>query len=246
MRRRRRAQNIQQDIENRVQEEKSEELLPEETRSAAIKKVSRIAKRLFTRKAELDEEQMEYLAEEMNDVGSQLIDDENSDIVEIAEQMMDMQACDLYEDTNKTASKIASFAKKLIIANESDDSNCDSEECAQEQVKISCAEKLVKIAKTLKAKKQELTASQKKQLKASLVKIAKDLAAAEDGYEVDKSDIMKDYQKSNRYIDKKLSTCVDWEELNNKSTSRQIKPNTQLKDITLDDLRKIMVTLRGL
>jgi hypothetical protein len=63
---------------------------------------------------------------------------------------------------------------------------------------------------------------------------------------MDKSDIIRDYNKSNRYTDKRLNMCVDFDALNGKGTSRNIKPTTQLKDITLDDLRKIMVSLKGI
>lgn len=233
---------IQEQIEQKVQEQKEEigDKLPEDTRSACVEVVGKIANKLFNKKASMTRIQKKIVANELNNIGNFLQEDTNEQISKIGEQMKDLSYDELSDETNKVAKRVASYAKKLIIIGEREMEN------NIEEKKIVAAEKLVKIAQKLKAKKKELTASEKQSLKKVISKVAKEIEAiGEEQKGVDKADIMKDYQRSNRYTDKRLNVCVDWEELANKGTSIKIKPTTQLKDITLDDLRKIMVSLRG-
>lgn len=234
---------IQEQIEQKVQEQKEQigDKLPEDTRSACVEVVSKIANKLFNKKASMTRIQKKIVANELNNVGDFLEEDSNEQIAKIGEQMKELTSEDFQEETNKVAKKVASYAKKLIIIGEREMEN------TIEEKKLVAAEKLVKIAQKLKAKQKELTASEKQSLQKVITKVAKEIEAiGEEETGVDKSDIMREYQRSNRYTDKRLNTCVDWEELAKKGTSRVIKPNTQLKDITLDDLRKIMVSLRGI
>lgn len=234
---------IQEQIEQRVQEQKEEvgNELPEDTRSACVEIVSKIANKLFNKKASMTRIQKKIVANELNNVGDFLEEDANEQIAKIGEQMKELTSEDFQEETNKVAKKVASYAKKLIIIGEREMEN------TIEEKKLVAAEKLVKIAQKLKAKKKELTASEKQSLQKVISKVAKEIEAiGEEETGVDKSDIVKDYNRSNRYSDKRLNECVNWKELANKGTSIKIKPNTQLKDITLDDLRKVMVSLRGI
>ena len=236
---------IQEQIQERVQEQKEQVEIPEQTRSASkvqrgIDVIGKIAKKLFSKEEELTEPQKSLVVNELNNVGDELLEESDEQISKIGEELMEVKQEDL-TDIKTASKKVAMFAKKLIIASQT------CEECSQIQMqKLEVAQKLVKIASLLKQKKNELTAKQKVSLQKTLMKLSDRVAAFQDGFTVDKSDIIQDFQKSNRYLDRRLNNCVDWEALKTKSTSRIIKPTTQLKDITLEDLRKIMTTLRGI
>lgn len=257
---------IQEEIEDRVQEQKEQTIVPEETRSAedlekSIEVVGKIAKKLFSKKAELTEPQKDLVVNKLNEVGETLIESEEEQISDIGVELLSFDEEEL-EDVQVASRRVASIAKKLIVASETmedetfmeadededeyEDDEEETEEIEKEQ-KLAVAQELVKIASLLKQKKHELTAKQSLALNKKLVKLSDRIAAfGDEEFSVSKSDVMQDFQKSNRYLDKRLMNCVDWDELKNKSTSRMIKPSTQLKDITLEDLRKIMTTLRGI
>lgn len=114
----------------------------------------------------------------------------------------------------------------------------------REEANIKAAEKLVKASQKLYAMKGELTASQKKKLKAFLQGIHKDLMIAaapgdEEGEEeLSRQDVVKELnRKFNR--DGKLLVKIDW-----KKTGK-ITKDTKLKDLTLDDLRTLLTCVRG-
>jgi len=103
----------------------------------------------------------------------------------------------------------------------------------EEEKCIAAAEKLVAIAKRLKAKKTELTASQSKELHAHLVKIAAGLGDDENGDEPPKKqDVMKQVQQK---FSKNgpLKTKIKWKET-------KWSPQTRLMDLDLNDLRELL------
>lgn len=116
------------------------------------------------------------------------------------------------------------------------------EDEVREEATINAAEKLVKASQKLYSMKKELTASQKKQLKAYLQGVHKDLmiAAAGDDEaepELKRQDVVKEL---NRRFNKdgKLMVKIDWKKTN-------LNPNTKLREMTLDDLRALLTCVKG-
>lgn len=249
-------QPIQNEIEDKVDVEKEITNVPEQTRSArilgnSVKSLSKIANGLFNKETDLNEQQKDYVAKKLNVIGNKLQKLSNEDIQKISCDLRDVQASDIEDETQVVAKKIANCTRKLIIIGERKmaDNEFDEVTSAQEK-KLAIAQRLVKLAGVLKGKKQQLTASQKESLSKRIIAMAQEIQAAdeeqEDQDEVTKSDMMKSFSKSRRYNDKRLNNCVDWKLLNTKGTTKTIGPTTKLYEITLEDLKKIQMSLKGI
>ena len=263
---------IQEEIEDRVEEEKDdlEEFLPQETNEAmtkSINSIGRIAKKLFLKKSSLNKS----VRLKISSLVKNAVEDFNKNVED--EGFCADDNCDcIPEDPIAAASKLAKIAKNMIIAkenmkvkyaklslaeeivdlaNELEKVNEPVEtvdlDDAEEKIldaRLGCAESLVNIAKEILSN-PSFNIKAKKEIKAKIIRLAKDLASAEENYEVSKSDLSNSFTKSNKFLNRRLEHCVDWDALKKKNTTVNIEPETQLKKITLEDLRKIMTTLQG-
>ena len=115
------------------------------------------------------------------------------------------------------------------------------EDEVKEEATINAAEKLLRASKKLYAMKKELTASQKKKLKAYLQGVHRDLmvvaSSEEEEPELNRQDVVKEL---NRRFNKdgKLLVKIDWKKTH-------LQPNTKLREMTLDDLRSLLTCVRG-
>lgn len=128
---------------------------------------------------------------------------------------------------------------------EAEETLVEAEEVAPTDNEVTASNELKKLAQVLYNKKQPLTASQKRQLKAKLVSIASSLKQAEgeegEEDEIKKTDLVKSigqgFTKNGP-----LRQKIKWDELKGKG----ITPMTKLMDLQLDDLRLILTKVRGI
>ena len=142
-----------------------------------------------------------------------------------------LQACESEE--NKQLTAYIDACEKEIQA----------EDEKQEGI-VTAAEKLVKVAKKLQAKEEDLTVEQEEALKAYVGKIAKSLRAfGEDDEEQEEDPLKKGdlVKKINQRFTKdgKLLIRLNW-----KLAPHGIGPQTKLRDITLDDLRRLLTIVK--
>lgn len=145
-------------------------------------------------------------------------------------------------DIPEPALEASEEEKQLTAYLEACENEVKAEDEKQEEI-VTAAEKLVKVAKKLQAKEEDLTAEQEETLKAYVGKIAKSLRAfgEDDEQEEDplkKGDLVK---KINQRFTKdgKLLIRLNW-----KLAPHGIGPQTKLRDITLDDLRRLLTIVK--
>lgn len=209
--------------------------------------LGKIAQTIFAKEEDLTEEQKEMLVADINDLGDEMKEDENQDVACIGCDMSELTSEDIEQESNKQiASRIASFAKKLIILGEKEMSeNLEQTENKIEEDTLKVASKMVKLAKVLKAKKKELTAKQERILKAELLKIADEVknigADDEDDDKLNKSEFNKSFDKTRSKNNKMLKMLkIDWNAL----ASHGISENTLVKNLTVEQLKRIIMSVR--
>ena len=222
-----------------TREAEDEEVTPEEY-------LGKIAQALFVKKQAMTEEQKEALVEDINEMGEELSESDNEEISVVGNEMAELNVEDLTDDNQKNATKIASFAKKIIIIGERKmaETNLNEAEEMLEEKKIAFAEKLVKLAKVLKSKKKDLTASQEKTLSKLLIRYANEaetLEAASDDDKLDKADWGKSFDKTRSKNNKQLKMLnIDWDAL----SAYGVTENAIVKNLTVDQLKRIIMNIK--
>ena len=230
-----------------------EDELPVVTREAQeevkpVDYLGKIAQTIFAKKSSLTAKQKSILVADINDLGNEMKEDENQDIACVGCDMSNLTSEDIEKEDNKQiASRIASFAKKLIIVGERKMAeNLEEAENKIEEDTLATAERIVKLAKVLKSKKKELTAKQEKVLQAELLKIAeniKNIGAASDEEEdkLSKSDFNKTFDKTRAKNNKMLKMLrIDWDAL----AAHGIAENTLVKNLTVEQLKRIIMSVK--
>ena len=132
--------------------------------------------------------------------------------------------------------------KQLTAYIDACEKEVQAEDERQEEI-VTAAEKLVKVAKKLQAKEEDLTAEQEETLKAYVGKIAKSLRAFGEDNEQEEDPLKKGdlVKKINQRFTKdgKLLIRLNW-----KLAPHGIGPQTKLRDITLDDLRRLLTIVK--
>lgn len=205
-------------LESQIELEKMEIPVPEKTLEAAVERANAIAKKLRASKStHLSALQVKKLSR----IASEL----RADIVEtgiISDENENDFSLEVPSDTQQCAEEFECFGEECQ----------DAADQINEQ-KIEAGEKIVRIAKSILASRKEVSPAK---LKACLRKIIADAT---------KLDLMRNLSniENKSQKDQTLRILVDWDEVSKLSPG--VNKATKLQDLKVQDLKNVLVSIRG-